>query len=218
MQNVLIVCRESEARGALSARLRRFGIGVTEAVDIKEALKSIMQLEMSLMIADLALIELPGGEALLSARRDKGIPCILIIGRGEEARVIELGAEDYVTRPFDPGELAARARMRMGCTEQPVRTIIVHGLMLDPLRQTAEVEGRIIRFTPTEYRILELLCSNRGHIFSAGDIYRRIWNEKYITGSNVVAVHIRHIRKKLGDDSKYPKYLRSVWCAGYKVE
>ena len=218
MQNVLIVCRESEARGALSARLRRFGIGVTETVNIKEALKSIAQLEMALMIADLTLIEHQCGEALMSSCRDKGIPCILIIGRGEEARVIELGAEDYVTRPFDPGELAARARIRMGVTEQPVRTIIVHGLVLDPLRQTAEVEGRSIRLTPTEYRILELLCSNRGHIFSAGDIYRRIWNETYITGSNVVAVHIRHIRKKLGDDSKYPKYLRSVWCAGYKIE
>lgn len=218
MQNVLVVCRDGEARTALSARLRRFGIGVTETVNIEEALKSMVRLEMSLMIAELALIEVHGGEALLSACRDKGIPCILIIGRGEETRVIELGAEDYVTRPFDVGELAARARLRMGGTDQPVRTINVNGLVLDPLRQTAEVEGRIIRFTPTEYRILELLCSNRGHIFSAGDIYRRIWNEKYITGSNVVAVHIRHIRKKLGDSSKYPKYLRSVWCAGYKVE
>lgn len=218
MQNVLIVCRDSEARAALSGRLRRFGIGVTETGNIEEALRSMAQLGMALMIAELTLTEQEGGDALLSARRDKGIPCILIIGRGEEARVIELGAEDYVTRPFDPGDLAARARLRMGCTEQPVRTISVHGLVLDSLRQTAEVEGRSIRFTPTEYRILELLCSNRGQIFSAGDIYRRIWNENYITGSNVVAVHIRHIRKKLGDNSKYPKYLRSVWCAGYKVE
>lgn len=220
MKYILTLC----GRGAdYEPALRGLG-PVVGAANASRALEEARRRDVELLIADCSLLAGEEGAALASFIREKAIPMVLTLSRRDElARAAELEAEDYLLMPFTADELASRAAFRLGrdgvsLTESGDGLIRVGALTLDPLRRKVEAEGRAVRLTPTEYRILELLCSNRGQIFSASEIYCRVWNESYAVGDNTVAVHIRHIREKIEENPKRPKFIKSVWSAGYKVE
>lgn len=217
MKRLLVVCGERRAAAELADGLRGSEVSAVIAADAARALAEAEK-GADALIAEPALLSGEEGEALLEIRRREKIPLILLVEKGEEFTVGGFGAEDYVTLPFDAAELAARALLRMGCASPRPREVEVRGLVLDTLRGRVSADGRSLRLTQTEYRILELLCINRGKVFSAEEIYRRVWNEQFAAGGNVVAVHIRHIREKLGDSFRHPTYLRSVWGRGYVVD
>ena len=218
MKYILTICgREREYEPVL-----RELSPVIASEDALGALEAAAQYDVGLLIAGCPQLAGEAGRALLRLRREKDIPLILALSRRDEiSRAAELGADDYLLAPFTAEELASRAAFRLGretAAENDGGLIRAGGLTLDPLRRRFEAEGRAARLTPTEYRILELLCLNRGKIFSASEIYCRVWNESFAAGDNSVAVHIRHIREKIEENPKRPKFIKSVWSAGYKVE
>lgn len=162
----------------------------------------------------------------MKLRESKNIPVILISAKSEDAdKILGLtaGADDYITKPFNPSEMVARVKSQLrrytqlGSIEKRSGLIAVGGLLLNTENRTASVDGEEVRLTPIEYKILELLCRNRGRVFSTEEIYQRVWNEDVVVGDNTIAVHIRHIREKIEINPKEPKYLKVVWGVGYKV-
>ena len=159
-------------------------------------------------------------------RETKNIPVILISAKSEDADKIfglTAGADDYITKPFNPSELVARVKSQLrrytslGSIERHKEEITIDGLTLNTERKTVTVDGEPVHLTPIEYRILELMCRNRGRVFSAEEIYERVWNQDAVVGDNTIAVHIRHIREKTEINPKEPKYVKVVWGIGYKI-
>ena len=182
--------------------------------------------DFDLLILDLMLPEVDGFEICREVREKKDIPIIMVSAKKDDIdkiRGLGLGADDYMTKPFSPSELVARVKSQLrrytqlGAMQIKETQIAIRGLVLDTESKSVTVDGEAVRFTPLEYKILELLCRHPGKVFSTEEIYRQVWNDD-IVSDNAIAVHVRHIREKIEINPKEPRYLKVVWGVGYKIE
>ena len=227
MQTILVADDDREIVESISIYLRAEGYEVEKAYNGLEALDAVVQKNIHLIILDIMMPEMDGIETLMSLRKTKNIPVILLSAKSEDAdKILGLtaGADDYVTKPFNPAELVARAKSQLrrytqlGAAVETENKIVIGGLTLDTEAKSVSVDGKEVKLTPMEYKILELLCKNRGKVFSADEIYRSVWNEEYAVSDNAIAVHIRHIREKIEINPKDPRYVKVVWGIGYKIQ
>ncbi len=225
--NVLVVDDDREIVDSISIFLSGEGYRALKAYDGIEALEMLSENQVHLMILDVMMPRLDGIKTLMKLRESRNIPVILLSAKSEDADKIfglTAGADDYVTKPFNPSELMARVRSQLrryttlGSIGKQNGEIIIDGLCVNTESKTVKVDGEPVRLTPVEYKILELLVRNRGRVFSAEDIYSNVWNEQNVVGDNTIAVHVRHIREKIEINPKEPKYLKVVWGIGYKIE
>lgn len=225
---VLVVDDDKEIVDSIAIFLQADGYAVEKAYNGLQALDIIMSKPVHLLLLDIMMPEMDGIKTLLKVREKKNIPIILISAKSEDADKIlglSAGADDYITKPFNPSELVARVKSQLRRYTQlgsmPTQTtetqISIRGLTLDTESKTVTVDGEAVRLTPLEYKILELLCRHPGKVFSTEEIYRRVWNDE-IVSDNAIAVHIRHIREKIEINPKEPRYLKVVWGVGYKIE
>ena len=227
MMNVLVVDDDREIVESISIFLSGEGYKALKAYDGLEALDMLIDNEVHLMILDIMMPKLDGIKTLMKLRESRNIPVILLSAKSEDADKIfglTAGADDYVTKPFNPSELMARVKSQLrryttlGSIGKQNGEIVINGLCVDTESKTVKVDGELVRLTPVEYKILELLVRNRGRVFSANDIYTNVWNEQAIVGDGTIAVHVRHIREKIEINPREPKYLKIVWGVGYKVD
>lgn len=224
---ILVVDDDKEIVESISIFLGGEGYKVLKAYNGIDALDILSGNEVHLMILDIMMPKLDGIKTLMKLRESRNIPVILLSAKSEDAdKILGLtaGADDYVTKPFNPSELVARVKSQLrryttlGSIGKQNGIITINGLSLNTENKTVNIDGENVRLTPIEYRILELLVRNRGRVFSAEDIYRNVWNEETVVGDNTIAVHVRHIREKIEINPKEPKYLKVVWGIGYKVD
>ena len=229
MYNVLVCDDDREIVEAIEIYLSQEGYKVLKAYDGEEALKVLDREKVDLLIIDVMMPKLDGIRATLKIREKKNMPIIILSAKSEDADKIlglNLGADDYMTKPFNPLELTARVKSQLRRYTQLGSTIdksnqavyAVGGLSIDDEQKEVTVDGEPVRLTPIEYNILLLLVKNQGKVFSIDQIYESIWNEDAIGVDNTVAVHIRHIREKIEINPKEPRYLKVVWGVGYKIE
>lgn len=229
MYNVLVCDDDREIVEAIEIYLSQEGYKVLKAHDGEEALKVLDREKVDLLIIDVMMPKLDGIRATLKIREKKNMPIIILSAKSEDADKIlglNVGADDYMTKPFNPLELTARVKSQLRRYTQLGSTIdksnqavyAVGGLSIDDEQKEVTVDGEPVRLTPIEYNILLLLVKNQGKVFSIDQIYESIWNEDAIGVDNTVAVHIRHIREKIEINPKEPRYLKVVWGVGYKIE
>ena len=225
--NILVVDDDREIVDSISIFLSGEGYKAIKAYDGIEALEALSENEVHLMILDIMMPKLDGIKTLMKLRESRNIPVILLSAKSEGAdKILGLtaGADDYVTKPFNPSELMARVKSQLrryttlGSIGKQNGEIVIDGLCVNTESRTVKVDGEDVRLTPIEYKILELLVRNRGRVFSADDIYSNVWNEQTVVGDNTIAVHVRHIREKIEINPKEPKYLKVVWGIGYKID
>ena len=225
--NILVVDDDREIVDSISIFLSGEGYKAFKAYDGIQALEALAENEIHLMILDIMMPRMDGIKTLMKLRESRNIPVILLSAKSEDTDKIfglAAGADDYVTKPFNPSELMARVKSHLrryttlGSIKALNGQIIIDGLILNTENKTVQVDGEDVRLTPIEYKILELLARNRGRVFSADDIYSNVWNDKTAVGDNTIAVHIRHIREKIEINPKEPKYLKVVWGIGYKID
>ena len=230
MQKILIVEDDKEIRDGIEIFLRSQNYDVWKAADGIEGLEIINQQEIHLAIVDIMMPRMDGVTMTLKLREKYEFPVIMLSAKSEETdKVIGLniGADDYVTKPFTPLELMARVNSQLrrymkfsgktAASESNDRVHIIGGIELNEDTVEVTVDEKPVKLTPIEFRILALLIKNPGRVFSADEIYERIWNEKAVT-TDTIMVHIKHIRDKIEIDPKNPKYLKVVWGIGYKME
>lgn len=224
--NVLVVDDDKEIVGSIELFLKADGYGVVKAYNGLEAIDAVMENEIHLIILDIMMPELNGVETLIKIRKEKNIPVILLSAKSEDCdKILGLtaGADDYVTKPFNPSELMARVKSQirrytsLGGMKEEDNVIKIGTMTVDTDKKTVSVDGEIIKLTKLEYKIVELLSKNEGKVFSVDEIYRAVWNDDTIVSDNAVAVHIRHIREKIEINPKEPKFLKVVWGIGYKI-
>lgn len=223
---VLVVDDEREIVESIAIFLQADGYLVRKAYNGLEALDIVMTENVHLIILDIMMPELDGIKTLLKVRESKNLPIILLSAKSEDAdKILGLtaGADDYITKPFNPSELVARVKSQLrrytqlGAMQIKETQIVIRGLVLDTESKSVTVDGEAVRLTPLEYKILELLCRHPGRVFSTEEIYRQVWNDD-IVSDNAIAVHVRHIREKIEINPKEPRYLKVVWGVGYKIE
>ncbi|MBY0097503.1 response regulator transcription factor [Mesobacillus maritimus] len=224
---VLVVDDDKEIRDAIEIYLKNEGISVMKAKDGIEAIEILNEQTIHLIVLDIMMPRLDGISTAFKIREEKNIPIIMLSAKSEDTDKIlglQVGADDYVTKPFNPLELIARVKSQLrryvtlGTFEGGNKVIDLHGLTIDPTAKEVTVNGDVVKLTPIEYRIVELLMKNAGRVFSIDEIYERVWKEPGINAENTVAVHIRKIREKIEIDPKNPRYLKVVWGIGYKIE
>ena len=228
MYNVLVCDDDREIVEAIEIYLSQEGYKVLKAYDGEEALKVLDREKVDLLIIDVMMPKLDGIRATLQIRKASSIPSIILSAKTEDADKIlglNVGADDYVTKPFNPLELVARVKSQLrryttlSNVEETKDTIYeTGGLVINDDLKKVMVDGEEVRLTPIEYNILLLLMKNKGKVYSINQIYESIWNEEAIGADNTVAVHIRHIREKIEINPKDPRYLKVVWGVGYKIE
>ena len=225
--NILVVDDDREIVDSIAIFLTGENYRVLKAYNGIEALDMLSENDVHLMILDIMMPKLDGIKTLLKLRETRNIPVILLSAKSEDTdKILGLtaGADDYVTKPFNPSELVARVKSQLrryttlGSIGSQSGEIVTGGLCINIENKTVKVDGEDVRLTPIEYKILELLARNRGRVFSAEDIYRNVWNEEHVVSDSTIAVHVRHIREKIEINPKDPKYLKVVWGIGYKVE
>lgn len=229
MAKILVCDDDKDIVEAIDIYLTQEGYEVLKAYDGDEAIKVLKRNEVDLLIMDVMMPRLDGIRATLKIRENMSLPIIILSAKSEDADKIlglNIGADDYITKPFNPLELVARVKSRLrrytqlGSTarsdnQSEFRT---GGLVIRDDLKEVTVDGEKVKLTPIEYNILLLLVKNQGKVFSINQIYENIWNEEAIGADNTVAVHIRHIREKIEINPKEPRYLKVVWGVGYKVE
>ena len=229
MYNILVCDDDKEIVEAIEIYLSQEGYKVLKAYDGIEAISVLEKEDVNLLIIDVMMPKLDGIRATLKIREKNSIPIIILSAKSEDADKIlglNIGADDYVTKPFNPLELVARVKSQLrrytqlGGTVQDRKDKIyeVGGLRINDDLKEVTVDGEPVKLTPIEYNILLLLMKNQGRVFSINQIYESIWNEEAIGADNTVAVHIRHIREKIEINPKEPRYLKVVWGVGYKIE
>lgn len=227
MQRILVCDDDKEIVEAIEIYLKQEGFEVLKAYDGMEALEILKKTEVHLLIIDVMMPKLDGIRTTLKIRENSGIPIIVLSAKSEDADKIlglNVGADDYMTKPFNPLELVARVKSQLrrytqlGSSKPQEEIYEQGGLRIDDVQKEVTVDGRPVRLTPIEYNILLLLMKNSGRVFSISQIYEAIWNEEAIGADNTVAVHIRHIREKIEINPKEPRYLKVVWGVGYKME
>ena len=226
----ILVCDDDKGIvEAIEIYLTQEGYEVLKAYDGEEAIQTLKKEHVDLLIMDVMMPRLDGIRATLKIREENSLPIIILSAKSEDADKIlglNIGADDYVTKPFNPLELVARAKSQLrrytqlGSTVQDEKKEVyeVGGLSINDELKEVTVDGESVRLTPIEYNILLLLVKNQGKVFSIDQIYENIWNEEAIGADNTVAVHIRHIREKIEINPKEPRYLKVVWGVGYKIE
>ncbi|GAE36740.1 response regulator transcription factor [Halalkalibacter akibai] len=224
---ILVVDDEKEIRDAIDIYLKNEGITVLKAKDGIEALEKLNEEKVHLILLDVMMPRLDGITTTFKIREQKNIPIIILSAKSEDTDKIlglQVGADDYVTKPFNPLELIARVKsqlrryVNLGTYEGANQLINLNGLTLDQESKEVTAHGEVVKLTPIEYKIVELLMKYPGRVFSINDIYERVWNEPSYNAENTVAVHIRKIREKIEIDPKNPRYLKVVWGVGYKME
>ena len=229
MAKVLVCDDDKEIVEAIDIYLTQEGYEVLKAYDGIEALKVMEKEKIDLLVIDVMMPKLDGIRATLKIRENNNVPIIILSAKSEDADKIlglNIGADDYVTKPFNPLELVARVKSQMRRYTQLGSTVTakneavysVGGLSINDDLKEVTVDGETVRLTPIEYNILLLLVKNQGKVFSIDQIYERIWNENAVGVDNTVALHIRHIREKIEINPKEPRYLKVVWGVGYKIE
>ena len=223
---VLVVDDDREIVDSIAIFLQADGYLVRKAYNGLEALDIVMTEPVHLILLDIMMPKLDGIKTLLKVRESKNLPIILLSAKSEDAdKILGLtaGADDYITKPFNPSELVARVKSQLrrytqlGAMPAKETQIAIRGLVLDTDSKSVTVDGEAVRLTPLEYKILELLCRHPGKVFSTEEIYRQVWNDDVVS-DNAIAVHVRHIREKIEINPKEPRYLKVVWGVGYKIE
>ena len=230
MANILVCDDDKDIVEAISIYLEQEGYTVLKAYDGVEAINVLRSQPVDLLIIDIMMPKLDGIRATLKIREENPLPIIILSAKSEDADKIlglNVGADDYVTKPFNSLELVARVKSQLRrytklgtMTSETVSNVYrTGGLEINDDMKQVTVDGRVVeKLTPIQYNILLFLTKNKGRVFSIEQIYERIWNEDAISGDNTVAVHIRHIREKIEINPKEPRYLKVVWGIGYKVE
>ena len=227
-ETILVCDDDKNIVDAIEIYLTQEGYRVVKAYDGEEAIEKLQKEDIQLLIIDVMMPKLDGIRATLEIRKFSTIPIIVLSAKSEDVDKIlglNVGADDYVTKPFNPLELIARVRSNVrrytmlgseAKTNQNICTI--GGLTINDETKEVTVDGENVKLTPIEYNILFFLAKNAGKVFSIEQIYENIWNEEAVGADNTVTVHIRHIREKIEINPKEPRYLKVVWGIGYKVE
>lgn len=228
MLQILVCDDDKEIVDAIEIYLMQEGYSVLKAYDGLQAVELLKKNQVHLLIMDVMMPRLDGIRATMQIRENSSIPIIMLSAKTEDADKIlglNVGADDYLAKPFNPLELVARVKSQLrrytelgNITEDTSGVYKTGALVINDELKEVVVEGNPVKMTPIEYNILLLLVKNQGKVFSINQIYESIWNEEAIGADNTVAVHIRHIREKIEINPKEPKYLKVVWGIGYKIE
>ena len=228
MAEILVCDDDKDIVEAIDIYLTQEGYHILKAYDGEEAIQVLNSNPVDLLIIDIMMPKLDGIRATLKIREKNVLPIIILSAKSEDADKIlglNIGADDYVTKPFNPLELVARVKSQLrrytqlgSVSHKQGNVYETGGLVIDDDRKEVTVDGEQVKLTPIEYGILLFLVKNKGMVFSISQIYENIWNEEAIAADNTVAVHIRHIREKIEINPKEPRYLKVVWGLGYKVE
>ena len=228
MYNILVCDDDREIVEAIEIYLSKEGYNVIKAYDGLEAIEILKKEDIQLLLIDVMMPRLDGLRATLKIREKSGIPIIILSAKSEDSdKVIglDVGADDYITKPFNPLELIARVKAQLRrytklgtMAGQKSNVYTVGGLEVNDDSKEVTVDGESVKLTPYEYKILLLLVKNQGRVFTIEQIYENVWEEEAIAADNTVAVHIRHIREKIEINPKEPRYLKVVWGVGYKIE
>ena len=227
MYRILVCDDEKDIVAALKIYLTAEGYEVLEAGTGREALDILERERVDLVLMDIMMPEMDGLSAVAKLREQSNIPVLFLTAKSEDTDMIlglNIGGDDYITKPFNPVELIARVRshlrryMKLGGVEQKQTTLQVGGIALDDDSKQVTVDGEEVALTPLEYSILKFLMQSPGKVFSSAEIYRNVWKDTWTGSENTVAVHIRHLREKLEIDPANPRYLKVVWGHGYKIE
>jgi DNA-binding response OmpR family regulator len=227
MTNVLICDDERDIVSALKIYLSSEGYNLFEAYTGREAIDIVRKNEIHLILMDIMMPELDGISATAKLREECNVPIILLTAKSEDTDKVlglNVGADDYITKPFNPVEVLARVRSQLrrytslgGIAQKPSR-VVIGGIVLDDEAKTVTVDGDSVSLTPMEYNILSLLMQHPGRVYSSAQIYEQVWNESAMGSESAVAVHIRHLREKIEITPSEPRYLKVVWGLGYKIE
>ena len=227
MYTILVCDDEKDIVSALNIYLSAEGYRVLTAFDGPEALRLLDREEVHLILLDVMMPGMDGITAMTRLRQSHNLPVILLTAKSEDTDKVlglNMGADDYVTKPFNPVELLARVRSQLrrylqlgGGTVQP-STLVIGGIRLDDNAKAVTVDGENAALTPKEYDILRFLMKNAGTVFSPSEIYRRVWDDVPLNAAGAIAVHIRHLREKIEINPSEPRYIKVVWGKGYKME
>lgn len=227
MYRILICDDDRDIVNALKIFLYHLNYELVTAYNGREAVEILREQEIHLVLMDIMMPEMDGIQALEKIREFSNVPILFLTAKGENADKVmglNVGADDYITKPFQPEEVAARVRshlrryMQLGSGEKKQDMVRVGGIELDDKEKQVTIDGAEVSLTPTEFEILKLLMLSPGQVFSPKEIYRRIWNDLPYGSENTVAVHIRHLREKVEINPAEPRYLKVVWGQGYKME
>ena len=227
MYNIVVCDDEKDIAAALEIYLAAEGYRVLKAENGREALSLAAKEEVHLMLLDIMMPQMDGLETLAKLREFSNIPVIFLTAKGEDTDKIlglNLGADDYITKPFNPVEVLARVRsqlrryLQLGSGAVRPTSYVIGGIELDDNAKTVTVDGEAVSLTPKEYDILRFLMQNAGTVFSPAEIYRRVWDDIPLNAAGAIAVHIRHLREKIEINPAEPRYLKVVWGKGYKME
>ena len=225
--NILVCDDEKSIVDAIEIYLKQENYNIIKAYNGEEALQALEENEVHLILLDVMMPKLDGLNATIKIRERLNIPIIILSAKSEDTDKIlglNFGADDYITKPFNPLELLARVKSQMrryttlGSIAEKSNIIKIGGLELDKDAKEVRVEGEKVKLTATEYGILQLLMENAGKVFSIDQIYENVWKELSFAPENTVSVHIRRIREKIEINPKEPRYLKVVWGIGYKIE
>lgn len=225
--NILVCDDEKDIVSALKIYLTAEGYEVFAAYSGMEAIHIIEEQEIHLVLMDIMMPQMDGIEAMVRIREFSNVPVILLTAKGEDTDKIlglNVGADDYITKPFNPMEVCARVKsqlrryMQLGGGNVKESTLIIGGIELNDDTKQVTMDGDIVNLTPTEYEILKLLMTHPGRVFSPKEIYESVWKDLPYGSEGTVAVHIRHLREKLEINPAEPRYLKVVWGQGYKME
>ena len=229
MFNILVCDDDKEIVDAIDIYLSQEGYHILKAYDGLQAIEIMKKEEVHLILLDIMMPNLDGIRATRKIRETSSVPIIMLSAKSEDVDKIlglNIGVDDYITKPFNPLELIARVKSQLRrytqlgnlATEEKEAVYVCGGLVVNDDLKTVTVDGEPVKLTPIEYNILVLLIKNQGKVFSIEQIYENIWNEEAIGADNTVAVHIRHIREKIEINPREPRYLKVVWGIGYKIE
>ena len=226
-KRVLVVDDEKLIVKGIRFSLEQDDMEVDCAYDGEEALKLVSENSYDMVLLDVMLPKMDGFQVCQQIREFSDVPVIMLTAKGDDMDKIlglDYGADDYITKPFQPLEVVARVRsqlrryMQLGAGSMKCSRYVLGGIELDDSAKTVNVDGAAVSLTPTEFAILKLLISNQGKVYSPREIYRAIWSENPVASENTIAVHVRHIREKIEINPKEPRYLKVVWGVGYKIE
>ena len=227
MYTILVVDDEKDIVSALEIYLKAEGYRVLTAYNGREALSVAAREDVHLILMDIMMPVMDGLIAMAQLRQTSNVPVILLTAKGEDTDKVlglNVGADDYITKPFNPVEMLARVRsqlrryLHLGGGQVQPSTLVIGGICLDDNAKIVTVDGDTVSLTPKEYDILRFLMQNAGTVFSPSEIYRRVWDDMPLNASGAIAVHIRHLREKLEIDPSDPRYIKVVWGKGYKME
>lgn len=228
MLNILVCDDEKDIVSALKIYLAAQDYQVFEAYDGLQALEILEKEEIHLVLMDIMMPKMDGITTMVKIREKSNIPVILLTAKSEDSDKImglEIGADDYITKPFNPVEVQARVKSQLrrylqlgGNVKNQKKTLVIGGIELDDAKKEVTLDGEAVALTKTEYDILKLLMETPGIVFSPAQIYVKVWKDNPYGTENTVAVHIRHLREKLEYDPAQPRYVKAVWGRGYKIE